>query len=103
MIPRVAPTGSLTGTCFSGPGPSGPYPLFFLRLAVALVLFALPAAALKAQEPEQWPQDDDYPPQQADAGGPQYSQPQPYDSGQSGAQQGYYGAQPGQQPAYGQQ
>ena len=58
------------------------------------------AAALKSQEPDRWPQDDDdSPQQQADSGVPQYPQPQPYDYGQSGTQQGYYG----QRPGYGQQ
>src|SRR4051794_33065730 len=111
MIPRVAPTGLLTQNRLSERQHSERQhserqynvryfsPCFALRLAVALVLFALSVAALKAQEPEQWPQDDDDSTHKtADAGDQQYSQPQPYDNGQSGAQQGY-----GQQSGYGQQ
>ena len=69
--------------------------LLLRRLTVALVLFTFGAAVLRAQQPEQWPQDDPYSDQQQ----PAYQQPQ-YDSqygqAQPYPQQGYYQ----QQPAY---
>lgn len=67
-----------------------PSALVLKRLTVALVLLPFPAAALKAQEPQQWPQDD--------------PQEQPYDNTQADSQPGY-GQQPyyGQSPDYGQQ
>jgi hypothetical protein len=63
-------------------------PKVLRNTAVALVLLALPAAAVKAQEPEQWPQDDDYAGQAPVAGQqPSYDQPQ---YPQSDPQQGNY-------------
>src|SRR5215469_7935669 len=57
--------------------------LVLIRSAVALVLLAFPVIVLRAQEPQQWPQDDDtYADQQ-----PAYQQPQ-YDS-QNGQAQPY--------------
>jgi len=101
MIFRVAPT----GTCLAGKEIAGrPSALVLARFAVALVLLLLPLATLRAQEPEQWPQDDDDASAQASA--PQqpetYAQadPQPaYDSQPDYGQQTGYG----QQPGYGQQ
>ena len=58
---------------------------------------------IKAQAPEQWPQDDDYSPQQPAYNPPQYPQSQPYDNGQADPQQGYYGQPYGTHPGYGQQ
>src|SRR3954454_6605029 len=78
--------------------------LVLQRLAVALVLFALPAVALKAQEPEQWPTDDDDSPSQAQSAPSQaqppgaFDYPQPNTQPGDGQQSGY-----GQQPGYGQQ
>lgn len=76
------------------------------KLAVALVLFALPVAIVRAQEPEQWPQDDDYgtPAQNAQpyygyGSQPPNSYPQ---YPQSGQEQGYSQPYP-QQPGYAQQ
>ena len=46
---------------------------------VALVLFSFPVVALRGQEPQQWPQDDDeYADQQPADQPPQYGQAQPY-------------------------
>ena len=107
---RVALTGSfltqreMTGCYSSMPIPHATedsarsaFALVLQRFAVALVLFALPAVALKAQEPEQWPQDDDDSPQQAQSTPAQAQPPGALDYPQSDPQQAY-----GQQPAYGQ-
>ncbi len=80
-------------------------PKVLRNTAVALVLLAMPAAAVMAQEPEQWPQDDDYAGQPQVAGQqPSYDQPQ---YPQSDPQQGNYAQaypQPyGEQPGYQQQ
>jgi hypothetical protein len=98
MISRVA----LTGTCLVQKDITGrPFALVLKRFSVALVLLLLSAATVRAQEPEQWPQDDDYAPQQPAYGST--AQQQPYDYAQSDPQSGY-GQQPGYgQPAYGQQ
>src|SRR5215472_752365 len=63
------------------------------KTAVALVLLAFSAVLVRAQEPEQWPQDDDY------AGVPQ--NPQPYNYPQADPQQGDYAQPYPQQPANG--
>ncbi len=66
---------------------------------VALVLFAFPVAALRAQEPQQWPQDDD---NYADQQQPVYQVPQ-YGQAQSSPQQGYGYDQQSHPQGYGQQ
>ena len=66
---------------------------------VALVLFAFPMVALRAQEPQQWPQDDD---NYADQQQPVYQVPQ-YGQAQSSPQQGYGYDQQSQPQGYGQQ
>jgi hypothetical protein len=82
--------------------------LVLSRFTVALVLLILPVAALDAQEPQQWPQDDTYDdtqpgPQQQ----PQYDLSQGYpQQGNEDPQQGYPQSNPQgyyQQPQYGQQ
>ena len=83
------------------------------RFTVALVLLLLPVAVLRAQQPQQWPQDDTYDDTQpASQQQPQYGQSQGYpQQGNDYPQQGYppstpqgYDQQPyAQQPQYGQQ
>src|SRR4051794_13638171 len=68
--------------------------LVFRTIAVALVLFALPSVVLKAQEPEQWPQDDDDSAQQAQSEPSQAQPPGAFDYPQPNPEQG-------QQQAYG--
>jgi Protein of unknown function (DUF3300) len=63
---------------------------------VALVLLAFPVAVLRAQETQQWPQDDDYADQQPADQVPQYGQAQPY------PQPGYGDDQQNQAQGYGQ-
>ena len=76
--------------------------LVLRTLAVALVLLALPAALVRAQEPEPWPQDDDYGTQVQNAQ-PYNIHQQPYNDPQypqANQQQGYYGQGYPQQPGY---
>src|SRR3954447_9626987 len=68
-----------------------------VQLAVALVLLILPVGIVKAQEPQQWPQDDNYADQQAPQ--PAYDQPGYDQQQQSYGQQPDY-SQPQQQPGY---
>jgi Protein of unknown function (DUF3300) len=75
------------------------FALVLQRLAVALVLFAVPAAALNAQQPERWPQDDYDAPQQAQSASPQAQPPSAFDYPQSNPNVGY-GQQPGQSLGY---
>lgn len=119
MIPRVASTGPLRISTFrdfeirqvetSSREPKTRSSLALVlckfaghcrRLTVALVLFVFATVVLRAQEPEQWPQDDPNPDQQQPAyQQPQYSQAQPYPQQgypQAGDPQGY----DQQQPAY---
>jgi hypothetical protein len=75
--------------------------LVLLRSAVVLVLLPVLAAVLRAQEPQQWPQDDTYGDQLPATQQPQYNEPQPnpqqgYSYGQQDQSQGYNQ----QQPAY---
>src|SRR5580704_6722061 len=89
------------------------FALVLSRFTVALVLLLLPVAVLRAQQPQQWPQDDTYDDTQpASQQQPQYGQSQGYpQQGNDFPQQGYpqsnpqgYDQQPyGQQPQYSQQ
>jgi Protein of unknown function (DUF3300) len=108
MIPRVASTrSSLVAEALldrrirkfeARPKIKSNVALVLPRSAVALVLLAFPVAVLRAQEPQQWPQDDDsYADQQPAYQVPQYGQAQPY------PQQGYGYDQQSQPQGYGQQ
>src|SRR5215469_15168876 len=112
MISRFAETGTLqTGTDFTccrssvasfrqaaGEAQQKTLARVLSKLGVALVLLTFGYGALHAQEPEQWPQDDDTPQQPAYGAPPAYGSPQAqqqYGYGQPSPQQGYYGGQPG--------
>src|ERR1700760_3950448 len=122
MIPRVAGIGSsplplplvvsprsvvrIPQTKQRAPRTNAKLALVLSRSAFALVLLTLPVAVLRAQEPQQWPQDETYddtqsgPPQQ-----PQYGLSQGYPQ-QDDPQQGYPQSTPqgyDQQPQYSQQ